>query len=138
MKHILLLASFAFAGLLSFAQTEKSTPHNNAEKRDVKGFHAIAVSGGIDLYLSQGEETVAVTAPNDSMRDLIRTVVENGVLKIYMEHAHHDNSGIRKFKAYVSFRTLDALKASGGSDIYAEGGLKTDKLDLTLSGGSDL
>ncbi len=138
MKHILLLAAFAFTGLLSFAQTENRSRDKDAEKRDVKGFHAIEVSGGIDLYLSQGEETVAISASDASVRDRIQTVVENGILKIYMEHSFHGNRGLRKLKAYVSFKILDALKASGGSDIYAEEGLKMDKLDLALSGGSGL
>ncbi len=67
MKHIVLLAAFAFTGLLSFfAQTENTARDKDAEKRDVKGFHAIQVSDGIDLYLSQGEETVAISASDAS------------------------------------------------------------------------
>ncbi len=139
MKHILLLAAFAFYRAPVFcAQTEKTARDKDAEKRDVKGFHAIEISGGIDLYLSQGEETVAISASDASVRDRIKTVVEDGVLKIFMEHSFHENLNLRKLKAYVSFKTLDALKASGGSDIYAEEGLKMDKLDLALSGGSNL
>jgi hypothetical protein len=51
---------------------------------------------------------------------------------------HWSNMGGRKLKAYVSCKVLDALGASGGSDVFIEGAVKTDKLDLTLSGGSDL
>ena len=56
MKNILLLAAFTMAGLCSFAQNDKVINDNNAQKRNVKGFHAIRIGGGIDLYLSQGEE----------------------------------------------------------------------------------
>ena len=58
----------------------------NVVKRPVESFHAIIVSDGIDLYLSQGgQEVLAVSANEVSHRDRIKTVVENGELKIYLE-----------------------------------------------------
>lgn len=138
MKNILLLVSFAVFSLFAIAQSGKVIRDDNAQSRAVKGYHAIKISGGIDLYLSQGnEETVAVSASNLTMRDRIRTVVEDGVLIISMEpgedHGRHSTS----LKAYVSFKNLDALKASGGSDVYVDGAITTPKLNLSLSGGSD-
>ena len=53
----MLLAILAFT-----AGAQKVVNDPNAEKREVKGFHAIEVGGGIDLYLSQGNEAVAVSA----------------------------------------------------------------------------
>jgi putative autotransporter adhesin-like protein len=139
MKNILLLASFSVFSLFSVAQSGKVIKDDNAQPRSVKGYHAIRVSGGIDLYLSQGnEETVVVSATNHTRRDKIRTVVEDGVLIISMEPGIdwgiHTNSTL---KAYVSFTNLDALKASGGSDVYVDGVITTPKLNLSLSGGSD-
>jgi hypothetical protein len=34
----------------------------NAEPRNIKGFHGIKVSDGLDLYLSYGDEAAAVSA----------------------------------------------------------------------------
>lgn len=137
--------AFFLTGILLYpriyAQTGKVIKDDNAQKREAKGFHAIQISSGIDLYLSQGaEETVVVSASNTSARDRIRTEVGNGVLKIFIEQSvmgwgFHSN---QKLKAYVSVKDLDALRASGGSDVYFEDMIKTDKLDLALSGGSDL
>lgn len=140
MKNVLLLTALTAACLSSFAQNEKVIRDDHAQRRDVKGFHAIRVSGGIDLYLSQGDEAVAVSAADPEVRDRIRTTVENGVLEVYMDSEgwHWNFRGDRKLKAYVSFKQLDALKASGGSDVYIENDIHTDKLDLGLSGGSDL
>lgn len=140
MKNILLLAAFTTACLSSCAQNEKTIRDNNAQKRDVTGYHAIHISGGIDLYLSQGDEAVAVSAADLSDRDRIVTEVENGVLQVHMagQRMHWGSWGDRKLKAYVSFKQLDGLNASGGSDIFIESGIRTDKLDLGLSGGSDL
>lgn len=124
--------------LLSVAQNSKVINDKNAETRNMKGFHAIEVSNGIDLYLSEGNEAVAVSALDIKNRDKIITEVENGILKIYMEKGLHWGGGDRGLKAYVSFSKLDNLKASGGSDVYIQDILKTDKLDIDLSGGSDL
>lgn len=140
MKNIFLLAAFALAGLLSFAQDTKVINDKNAQKRSVQGFHGISVGGGIDLYLSQGgEEAVAVSASDPEVRDKIRTEVENGVLHIYLENkGFHWNMGNKKLRAYVSCKVIDLLDASGGSDVYIENALKSDKLNMALSGGSDL
>ena len=77
---------FSFALLLglcysSFAQTVINDP--NVQKRSIAGFHAIKVSHGIQLILTQGSsEDVAVSASDNEYRDRIKTIVENGVLKI--------------------------------------------------------
>jgi len=140
MKRIFLLAAYTCISLLSIAQSSKIINDKNAQTRSVKGFHAIKVSGGIDLFLSQGNEAVAVSASDIDVRDRIKTVVEDGVLKIYMDtrDGWHWNWHNLKLKAYVSFSNLDKLSASGGSDISVEGSIKTDKLDIELSGGSDM
>ena len=39
-------------GLITTASAQKTIRDANAQKRNVSGFHAIEVSGGIDLYLS--------------------------------------------------------------------------------------
>jgi hypothetical protein len=141
MKNIFLLAAFTSIGLFTFAQDTKVINDKNAQKRSVEGFHGVSVGGGIDLYLSQGsEEAVAVSAADPEVRDRIRTEVENGILHIYLESKgfHWGNWSERKMKAYVSCKVIDELHASGGSDVYIENALKSDKLTMSLSGGSDL
>jgi len=138
MKKIFTLIIATLSITILFAQKTINDP--NAEKRNVSGFHAIEVSNGIDLYLSQGNEAVAVSASETKYRDKIKTEVENGVLKIYYENENRHISiswGNRKLKAYVSAKTLDGLDGSGGSDIQIDGNFKSDKLSLQVSGGSD-
>ena len=134
-----LLFSLLVTGLIITASAQKTINDANAEKRNVSGFHAIEVGGGIDLYLSQGEEAVAVSASKDEYRARIKTEVKNGVLKIWYEW----NSNLRfdwsnhKLKAYVSFKDIDRLEGSGGSDISVDGSIKVAKLAMEVSGGSD-
>jgi hypothetical protein len=137
MKNTLLLAAFALTGLVGFSQDVVND--KNAEKRNVSGFHGITIASGIDLYFNQGEEAVAVSAADISDRDRIKTEVSNGVLKIYLDTKgfHWGMRGDRKMRAYVSCKVLDRLEASGGSDVYIKDGLKSENLDMHLSGGSD-
>jgi hypothetical protein len=137
-KLAILLAS---ATLVVAATAQKTINDPNAEKRNVSGYHAIQVSGGIDLYLSPGTESVAVSAAEIKHRDRIRTEVKDGVLKIWYDY-DRDNRirmewGNRKMKAYVSFKELDRLEGSGGSDIIVDGVIKSNSLSLDISGGSD-
>lgn len=121
----------------AFSQKVINDP--NAEKRTVASFHAVEVGGGIDLFLSQGAEAVAVSASESKHRDRIRTEVVNGVLKIKFEYERGLSWTNRKMnlKAYVSFKDLDRLSASGGSDVVVDGIIRTSTLDLQVSGGSD-
>jgi hypothetical protein len=137
MKKLLLIISVVTFNSLSYAQHVVNDA--NAEKRNVAGFHGVEVSGGIDLYLSQGQEAVAISASETKFRDRIKTEVKNGILKIWYESNSnlHIDLGNRKMKAYVSFKNLDMLEASGGSDIKVDGTIAVSKLSLDISGGSD-
>lgn len=137
MKKIISILATAF--FLTSAIAQKTIHDANVEVRNVSSFHAIEVSGGIDLYISNGDEAVAVSAKDMEVRDRIKTEVENGILKIYYDwkKGMKLSLGNKSLRAYVSFKNLDKLSASGGSDIIAEGTLKSSVLKLDLSGGSD-
>jgi hypothetical protein len=132
----LFLSLITFLSLTAFAQEIADA---NAVKRTLSGsFTAISVSSGIDLYLTQGnEESIAVSADEKYM-DRFKTEVVNGTLKIY-----YDNKGVtwtadkhRKLKAYVSFKTLQKLHGSSGSEVTVKGNITADELEMKFSSGS--
>jgi ribosomal protein S6E (S10) len=131
----------AFVCLLAFSTlvyAQKIISDPNVELRNVGSFNSIEVSGGIDLYLSAGDEAVAVSASKPEYRDHIRTEVQSGVLKIWFDTRRGVSiNGSRNLKAYVSYKKLKSLNASGGSDIAVDGMLAADELSLQVSGGSD-
>lgn len=98
---------------------------------------------GIDLYITPGEtETVVVSASEEKYRDKITTTVENGILKISYDWKSNIriswNGGNKRLKAFVSFKTLEKLNGSGGSDVYVRNGvIKQNSLSMSFSGGSD-
>jgi hypothetical protein len=138
-KHILSVL-FLAASLASFSQDKVVVNDKNAQQRNVgSGFSEISVSGGIDLYLSPDDhEVVVVSATELKYRDRIVTRVVGNKLEIYF-----DGKGIvrwpdnMKLKAYVSFRALSNLHASGASDVFVNGVIRSENFDLHLSGSSD-
>jgi hypothetical protein len=134
---LFVLALFSVCSLMASAQKTFHDP--NAEVRTVNGFHAIHVSGAIDLYLTQSaEEGVAVSAKDRDDVQYIKTEVENGVLKIFFNKGDKWWPKNRKLKAYVSVVSLDELKASGASDVHVQGTVSLENLNVQFSGASDL
>jgi len=140
MKKMLVIIPVLLFNLFVPAQQKFNDP--NAELREAKYFHAISVSNAFDVYLSQSDkEVVAVSASEEKYRKDIKVEVENEVLKISFKKEgkfwHGWNSNKTKLKAYISFKVLDRLTASGACDIHVEGTIKSDELKVNLSGASD-
>jgi hypothetical protein len=138
MKKLFSIVCLCCIATLSIAQKVINDP--NAEARTVGTFKGVSVSGGIDLYLSHGNEALAVSAANTEHRDRIKTEVKDGVLRIWYDSKTGINLNFtndRKLKAYVSYKTLETLSGSGGSDITSDGTIKSNELRLDISGGSD-
>lgn len=140
MKKNLFIALFLF--FASFVTAQKTVVNDaNAEARQLTGsFSSIKVSDGIDLFLTQSDvEAVAVSASKDKFRDNIKTEVRNNTLYI----SYESSSGVqviigsRYLRAYVSFKTLEKIHASGASDINVDGEISVPTLAMELSGASD-
>jgi hypothetical protein len=130
----ILLASCFVSGIMA----QKTIHDPNVVVREVSGsFHSIEVGMGIDLFLSKGEQAVAVSAREISVRDHIKTEVRDGILKISYDWKEGLTRNNKSLKAYVSFKTLDAIRATGGSDVTVDGTIQSDMLSLHISGGSD-
>ncbi|HEY4151063.1 MAG TPA: head GIN domain-containing protein [Chitinophagaceae bacterium] len=139
MKHIFLTLLVSTLATVGFAQSAVINDAN-AQPRTLSGsFHTIEVSSAVDLFLSQGtEEGLAVSASDVKWRGNIKTEVKDGVLHIWYENVGRISFGRnRKLRAYVSFKTLDKLVASGASDVLVDGTIKSDHLELHFSGASD-
>jgi hypothetical protein len=138
MKKIFL--NIMLLSVVFFANAQKTIVNDaNAEKRNVTAFTGIRVSHAIDLYLTQGDEDgIAVSATETKYRDRIKTEVKDGILKIWYDNEGFKwNMGNKKMRAYVSFKNISKLHASGASDVFVNGTLKATDLDMDLSGASD-
>ena len=142
MKKILFALLF-LVGFVVNAQENKSIVYDeNAQQRKVPSFTAISVSSAIDLYLTQSNKNaVAVSASNDEIRDHIVTEVVGGTLIIRLGDKGSWFSwrkwGNYKTKAYVSIQDINALTASGASNVHLVNTIESPKMRIKLSGASD-
>jgi hypothetical protein len=118
---------------------QKTINDANAEVREAKNFNGIIVSNAFDVYITQSnEEAVAVSAADPADRAAITVTVEKGVLVIGLNKEGRRWGGNRYLKAYISFKQIDMLVASGACNIFLEGKIKADILTVDLSGATDL
>lgn len=136
MKSFLIFLFAAFA-IQSYGQTIIND--KNAELRNVGAFSGIKVSGGIDVYLSQSDDyALAVSASEDKYRDNIKTEIKNDVLNISYEEGPFRYNSNRRLRAYVSFKNLEGLEASGACDFIINGTFNANSLRIKLSGACDI
>lgn len=134
MKASLLLLSYLLISLPVSAQWKTGNGNVIEQKREVGSYDIIKAQSGIDLYITQGSPASLTVKADENLMELIITKVEGNTLHLNVK------GSIRKAKAmavYVTLEDLSELHASGGSDVFAEDGLKLDELKLFCSGGSD-
>ncbi|MFZ1304326.1 MAG: head GIN domain-containing protein [Ferruginibacter sp.] len=138
MKKIVLLLAVSCFAFLSNAQND-IVVDANASVRTIAGqFDAIKVSGGIDLYLSQSDHVaIAVSAGNENFKEGIKTVIEDGTLKIFYKGENSWRKKDSKLRAYVSFKDIKKLEASGACDVMVMGSISTATLAIQMSGACD-
>lgn len=120
------------------AQEKVIVNDKNAQVRELGSFTEVSISGSIDLYLSPDDhQVVVVSARDESLRDRIVTRVNGSILEISFNSKGLSLRSDMRLKAYVSFRQLNKLTATGSSDVFVNGVIKSDKLELHTNGSSD-
>jgi hypothetical protein len=137
MRKAIFLILITVAALVTKGQ-DKVINDPNAAPRAVSTFTEIEVSSAIDLYISQSDkEGLAVSAKDVEDRDRIRTEVSGHTLKISYDQGNKWNRGDKKLRVYIAVKTLTLIKSSGASDVYINGKLSGDLLELSMEGASD-
>ncbi|MEM6844011.1 MAG: head GIN domain-containing protein [Bacteroidota bacterium] len=130
-----LILSIVLFPLFSFAQGVRGDGNVVTETRPISFFSAIAVSGSVDVYLSQEEEASVMVEADENLQEIIQTEVKGNTLYI------SERKNIRKAEArkvYVGFRELTSLIAEGATDIYGRTPIRGETLEVGISGASDV
>ncbi len=98
-------------------------------------FSTIKASEGLDVYLTQGNETSITVEADENLHDIILTDIEDGVLKI---HCKENIGRSTSKKIFVSFKDISSIISTSGSDVYSENTISADELDLKSTSGSDM
>lgn len=138
-KNLLTVIVLCVTTLTTIAQTGKITRRNIRIKEN---FTSVSISGGWDLILSQGNKTEIIAETDEVYLENLIVEVKNKTLYIY----NKGNTVFRNIfkgkntprRIYITMSEINSLKASGGCDILTQTALKTDKLVISLSGGSDI
>jgi hypothetical protein len=115
-----------------FAQSSKTVSASN--------FNEVGISSGIDLYLTQGSSESIKFVGDKGLLESVTVEKDGSKIRIKYKDGFHWSGLFSKqtLKAYVTYKNLYAVSASGGSDVFTQNTLKTDRLTLQASGGSDL
>jgi hypothetical protein len=135
-------SSFTLIAIVFIALSANSTAISAQENKDIAitNFTEVSVSSGIDLYLTQSNsENIRVNAHTDLLKNVVVEKKGNNLNIRYKDNISWSRlfKG-QSIKVYVNYKTLQAISASGGSDVYSQNTLKTDKLSISASGGSDI
>jgi hypothetical protein len=131
MKKYILSLTIALASLSVFAQTR--------ETRNVSNFTKVSFRVPGKLYLRQGTTTkVEIEGKSDILKE-IETEVDGGKLSIKREGKWNNNwDNDDKVNVYITMSTIDALNVSGSGNLIAETLVKSQNLDLNVSGSGSL
>ncbi|NUP84230.1 MAG: DUF2807 domain-containing protein [Burkholderiaceae bacterium] len=110
------------------------------ESRSVAGFEAVAVTGGIDLHISQGaQEQVQVRAQSELM-PLLETVVENRDDRptLVIRWKKGTRARVKSTpQVDVTVQRLTSVSSAGSSDIVVEP-LESAALRVAIAGSGDV
>lgn len=98
-------------------------------------FSKVKVSNGIKVVIGQGNDVEVLVEADENLHDIIKTEVENDVLKIYAEK-NIWNAKARK--VYVTTPSLEGITASSGSNVSTEDVFKAKNFTAKSSSGSNL
>lgn len=121
--------------VVNFPESVSGDGNVVTEQRSVPDFTGIKVSSGIDVYLTQGDNTEVIVEADENLQELIRTEVMGSVLQV------KSDKNIRMAKAkkvHVTCPLIDKIEISSAGDLNGENMIRADKLDIDLSSAGDL
>ncbi|HUQ34125.1 MAG TPA: head GIN domain-containing protein [Pyrinomonadaceae bacterium] len=104
------------------------------EKREVPTFSSLEISGAYEVEIVAQKEQSLEIEGDDNLLSLIKTEVDDGVLRIYSEKSFNTKN---KLRVRIAVQRFNGINTSGASDIAASG-IKTDNFDVDASGASNI
>jgi hypothetical protein len=128
-KHLLLVTAL-FMLMTGVAFSGDGLP---SEEREVSGFDGLAVSVPGKIFLVQGPEHRLFVEGTERVLENLATEVKNGQLEIRMKRGFYFR-GRDELNVYITMPELERISLSGSAGIYAEGPIRTEKLEVNISG----
>ncbi|GEP90261.1 Putative auto-transporter adhesin, head GIN domain [Chitinophaga terrae (ex Kim and Jung 2007)] len=127
----------AAAGIfMSFRfDNERVTGNGNQkeENRPVDAFNSVAVSGIYNVILEQGNSCTLRIEAEENLLPYIETKVKGSTLGIGTKNGYNIEP-TKKINVYITMKDIKTLSSSGISTFTSKGTLRSDNLELGLSG----
>lgn len=130
---ICLMAAFAMTGCLFSGPTVKGDGNVVEQERDLGKFENVKVSNGINVVLTNGENTKVMVVADKNLQDIIETKVVGSTLEI------RALSGIFQAaskKVLITVPDLNQIDANSGSNVATAERFEAEKLTLRATAGS--
>lgn len=135
LKIIPIIVLFALVSSCKFGQVQGNGNVQTEERPLTQNFNQVRGSAGIDIILTQGTQNKIVVEADQNLLEIITTTVINGKLKITAEK----NIGrASSKKVHVTYKDLNTIEASSGSDIVANNIIKSETIHLDSNSGADI
>jgi len=121
--------------LITHFQIDAET-FQNSKNRDLPKFTSVKLAISANVYLSQSATQSLRIEASEKLLNLIETEVKDGRLIIKWTKNNVRNN--EKIKIYISMEEVEGITISGSGDVIADGKIKTDKLELAISGSGDM
>jgi len=115
--------------------SEKGNGIVKEEIRDCSKFDAITVTRGMNVYVSQGQETRVMVKADENLLEYIETEVDDNTLKVTCTKSIQKATSN---KVFVTVPNLEMVKASAGSNFFTETPVKVSVLEIKASAGSNI
>lgn len=113
---------------LTFAQ--------DREKINVRSFDGLSVSSAFAVEISVGNEESLEIEIDDQFRDDLIAEVRGGMLILGLESNRKNRRMRESPKAYITVKSLNKIHVSGAASLRTLDVLKSDEMELHLSGAS--
>jgi len=104
------------------------------EERSVTEFHSVELRGSGRLYVTQGEPQRLVVTTDDNIMPYLRTDVRHGVLVVYTKPGIHHPTDL---DVNVTMARVRGLSLSGSGIIEGQNQIRSDSIDIAISGSGD-
>lgn len=128
LRSTLLAMAMLMITSLTFAQ--------DREKINVRSFDALSVSAAFVVEISVGKEESLEIEIDERFREDLIAEVRGGMLIIGLENSRKNRRMRESPKAYITVKALNKIHVSGAVGLRSLDIIKTDEMELHLSGAS--
>ena len=118
--------------------SKSSSTTRSSEERKVSNYNGIRISNGIKVNFTQGSNPKVVVTTDSDKQQYIKTIVENNILKIYVENKGKNNLNFNSIIVDIENKNLQQIEANSGANFLTNNTISSNNLKIDFSSGSNI